>query len=339
VKQYHEAANLFPMMSETEFSDLVESVAANGLREPIWLHTDGSIIDGRNRYEACLRVGIEPDYRVFEGPDDSLVKFVLDLNLHRRHLNESQRAMVAAKISNLGEGRPRNTSSIEPVSQSAAAAAVNVGRESVKRAAQVRDFGSEEMKHDVESGNLAVSRAAAIIKEADKDPEKVAELYTERKHNVHFTSDSPEWYTPSAVVDATLRLLGHIDLDPCSDPDHGIPATTHYTQKDDGLAQAWAGTVYMNPPYGGVIGGWVEKLIAEYRAGNVTEAVALVPSRTDTRWFAPLYEFSLCFVSGRLKFSGHENSAPFPSVLVYLGERREEFKDIFSDLGPSGTLQ
>jgi hypothetical protein len=38
----------------------------------------------------------------------------------RRHLNESQRAMVAAKLANLGEGRPSKTAPIGAVSQSEA---------------------------------------------------------------------------------------------------------------------------------------------------------------------------------------------------------------------------
>jgi hypothetical protein len=60
--------------------------------------------------------------------------------------------------------------------------------------------------------------------------------------------------------------------------------------------------------------------VAEHEAGNVGEAVALVPSRTDTEWFRMLRDFPKCFVSGRLNFSEHEKSAPFPSVVIYLGQ-------------------
>jgi hypothetical protein len=87
----------------------------------------------------------------------------------------------------------------------------------------------------------------------------------------------------------------------------------------------------MNPPYGDAIGSWTDKLIAEHRSGNVSEAIALVPARVDTLWFKPFnYAF---FISGRLKFSGSSNSAPFPSALLYLGENTPEFKRAFIGLG------
>src|SRR5690606_10178644 len=104
--EFHPVADLFPMMSEEEFDNLVASIEVNGIREPVWLHNDGRVVDGRNRYMACRELGFDPPTRTFEGTDDALLKFVLDLNLHRRHLNASQRAMVAAKLANMTGGRP-----------------------------------------------------------------------------------------------------------------------------------------------------------------------------------------------------------------------------------------
>jgi N6-adenosine-specific RNA methylase IME4 len=85
-------------MTDEEFEELKADIAANGLREPIWLHPDGRIIDGRHRYRACCELGLEPPFRTWDG-QGSLVGLVVSLNLHRRHLSESQRAMVAAKLS------------------------------------------------------------------------------------------------------------------------------------------------------------------------------------------------------------------------------------------------
>ena len=102
--QAHPVADLFPMMSDTEYADLLADVREHGLREAIWVHRDGRIIDGRNRHRACTEAGITATVRTYEGDDDGLVAFVISLNLRRRHLNESQRAMVAARISNLRLG-------------------------------------------------------------------------------------------------------------------------------------------------------------------------------------------------------------------------------------------
>lgn len=148
-----------------------------------------------------------------------------------------------------------------------------------------------------------------------------------------FTSDTPEWYTPKRVVDAVVAALGAIDLDPCADAGKGIPASAHYTQADDGLSQQWRGRIYMNPPYGREIGAWVDKLAEEFEYGNVAEAIALVPARTDTSWWAHLPAAMVCFVTGRLSFSGHENPAPFPSAVCYLGPNAERFAEEFISLG------
>lgn len=95
---FHEVANLFPMMSDIEFGNLVEDIKANGLLEPIWLHF-GKIIDGRNRYKACLAAGVEPKFRTYNGAgEEDLVQFVVSLNLKRRHLEKGQLAFIALEI-------------------------------------------------------------------------------------------------------------------------------------------------------------------------------------------------------------------------------------------------
>jgi len=162
VIQAHPVADIFPMMSEREFSDLVEDIREHGVREPVWLHRDGRIIDGRNRYKACVQLGDEPPTRTFEGDDADLVTFVVSLNLHRRHLSESQRAMVGARIANLSPGRPALTPSIEGVSHAKAAELLNVGRASIERAAKVQESASAELSEAVSTGRVAVSTAATL---------------------------------------------------------------------------------------------------------------------------------------------------------------------------------
>jgi hypothetical protein len=102
----HEAAALLPAMSETEFSALVEDIRENGLREPIVLY-EGKILDGRHRMRACEQLGLAPLTKEWDGKG-APEAFVASMNLHRRHLTISQRAMIAAKMATLKRGQKAN---------------------------------------------------------------------------------------------------------------------------------------------------------------------------------------------------------------------------------------
>lgn len=96
-RPFHPVAAIFPLMQGAEFDALVESIRTSGLLNPIWLHPDGSIIDGRNRYRACLEAGVEPRYQKWNGKG-SRTDFVVAQNIERRHLNGTQRALLAKKL-------------------------------------------------------------------------------------------------------------------------------------------------------------------------------------------------------------------------------------------------
>jgi hypothetical protein len=151
--------------------------------------------------------------------------------------------------------------------------------------------------------------------------------------NVHFSSATNEWTTPDDIIKRVRGLFGVIDLDPCSDPDATVPAKETFKLEDNGLEREWHGRVYMNPPYGRELPDWVIKLEEEYVSGRVKEAIALIPARPDTEWFHAFREYPRCFIFGRLKFGGQENSAPFPSMLVYLGKNRNGFIEATKDIG------
>ena len=89
--KFHPLADLFPLMEGEEFDALVADIKANGLQEPVVVHED-MILDGRNRFMACEAAGVEPTFVPFLG--ENPLAFVISTNLRRRHLNESQRAMV-----------------------------------------------------------------------------------------------------------------------------------------------------------------------------------------------------------------------------------------------------
>lgn len=186
----HPYADLFPLIPDNELHLLANDIKTNGLREPIWLHKDGRIIDGRNRYRACKRAGVEPDYRTYQGSDDDLLGYVISLNMRRRHLDESQRAMVTAKIATLGKGRPEENASIDALKQTDAAELLNVSRASVQRAKKVLDQAEPELVEAVETGRLSVSAAAGLVDAPVEEQRRVAEAsktesYKEKQAAIH----------------------------------------------------------------------------------------------------------------------------------------------------------
>jgi hypothetical protein len=97
--QYHPIAEVFPLLDDAELKALADDIAANGCKLPIVLH-EGKILDGRNRYRACLSVGVDPPLNEWD-KRGSPVAFVVSTNLHRRHLNSTQRAFAALEIEKL----------------------------------------------------------------------------------------------------------------------------------------------------------------------------------------------------------------------------------------------
>jgi len=130
-----------------------------------------------------------------------------------------------------------------------------------------------------------------------------------------FTSKTDEWETPQELFDE-LNEEFNFTLDPCATKENA-KCDKFYTKKENGLIQDWSGErVFMNPPYGRVIGKWVKKA-SESKAEIV---VCLLPARTDTKWFHDYiyHKAEIRFLKGRIKFGGGKNSAPFPSMIVII---------------------
>lgn len=125
------------------------------------------------------------------------------------------------------------------------------------------------------------------------------------------------WLTPPHII----KALGPFDLDPCSPAVRPFEtAAKYYTEADDGLAQAWSGRVWMNPPYGPGMDQWLSKLAAH---GN---GLALIFARTETRaFFDHVWDKAdaLLFIKGRLRFHRPDgvmgSTAAAPSVLIAYG--------------------
>lgn len=154
-----------------------------------------------------------------------------------------------------------------------------------------------------------------------------------------------EWYTPSIYLEAARAVMGVIDLDPasCAKANETVQAQCYYTQTENGLPYPWQGRVWCNPPYAQIrhgqssIHAWMHKLVAEYEQRHVSEAIALIPNDTSTRWFQWLWHYVLCFPSRRIQFytptEGQRKQPTFGTCFVYLGPREQTFSEVFCAFG------
>lgn len=159
---FHDAANIFPLMEDSALNELAADISTNGLREPIWRHRDGRIIDGRNRWLACQKVGVTCHAHTYSGDDGSIIPFVISHNLHRRHLTTAQRAAIAADLATLANGQNK-AGRPNGLAQSDAAKMLNVGIMSLKRAKAVKD-AAPELHEKVKSGEISAGQARAMAR-------------------------------------------------------------------------------------------------------------------------------------------------------------------------------
>ncbi len=137
------------------------------------------------------------------------------------------------------------------------------------------------------------------------------------------SSTSQTWTTPPGLLQKLYDVFDRFDLDPCSPSrtDTPVRARFHYTEEDDGLALPWFGQVFVNPPYSRALPDWIKKAKAEVEEGRASSVVALVPARTDTRYWHEHVagHADIVFLKGRLSFGQTQQAAPFPSALVIWG--------------------
>lgn len=170
----------------------------------------------------------------------------------------------------------------------------------------------------------------------------VATSPTKRRRH-YDPGESSEWYTPEPYIEAARLAMGGIDLDPasCALANQSVRATRYFDCSDNGLQQQWHGRIWLNPPYSDYMGQaaeWAAKLLAEYRAGRVSQAVMLVNLSTSYQPAMQLIASAglVCIVARRIRFytpSGQAKRPTQANVIFYLGERRRQFTESFSQFG------
>lgn len=188
-REFHRAAMLLPLMKGEEYERLKADIAANGQIEPIWLHPDGSILDGRNRYIACRDLGIEPRFRQWEGGSEvEAVLFVKSVNMNRRHLTSSQYAASAVLAQELiavleEEARRRQGQRLDPdLPQQIAEGSPGEVREQLadlfgtnrQYISDAKRLAAEEPElfQAVRDGDLSIPQARRLARQAERAAER-----------------------------------------------------------------------------------------------------------------------------------------------------------------------
>ena len=171
-------------------------------------------------------------------------------------------------------------------------------------------------------------------------------LFAQQSNIVDFPQPvrSNEWYTPSYVIEAAREVMdGRIDLDPasCLMANQIVRATRYYSEEDNGLAQVWYGNVWLNPPFGKTRNQsnqllFVKRLMGEYEAGNVKQAILLITPKNTCSYFHLCWNYLICFADHHVKFhrpDGKIKDQMFGVCFVYLGKNEQKFIEVFSRFG------
>jgi hypothetical protein len=200
---FHPLANVFPLLEGEEFDAFVADIQASGLCEAVWLY-EGQILDGRNRYRACQRLGRDCATRDYPGNDP--LGFVLSMNLQRRHLDASQRAMIAARLATMRQGERTDLPSIEgKLSQTAAAELFNVGVATVERAKKVQQQAATAVTTAVDRGEMTLSAALPLTEMPHDEQPRILEAVRRESGGKKPTGTQTRAAVSRAQVVATVK--------------------------------------------------------------------------------------------------------------------------------------
>ncbi len=161
---------MIPPMQQDEFSKLKDSISRDGLLVPIIMLGD-EILDGRHRYQACKELGIKPITEQYSG--NNPFGYAISLNATRRHLSQSQRAMLATSIATLKKGEIGNGRKVEgqiyPPTIEEASQTLSVSASAIKTAKNIKENAPESIIKSVESGIITLNAASKIIKNIEPE--------------------------------------------------------------------------------------------------------------------------------------------------------------------------
>ena len=206
--ELHPLCTLFPRVSGAEFDALVADIKANGLMQPIVLH-DGMILDGGNRYRACLEAGVEPAFAEFAG--ENIVSFVLSVNLHRRHLSPGQQAAIVAsaqdwaKAQSAGKPKSGNVAGLDRVEDRAAQSGAS---ERTQRMADKVAKADPELAKQVAHGEISLPKA---VEKIDPKPAKrQMSKQLDRPADIPALTDADREQDVASAIDSLTAEVEHL---------------------------------------------------------------------------------------------------------------------------------
>lgn len=344
---------LFPDLTDAEFSELAADIAARGVMVPVEYDEAGNVLDGHHREAACRELGIVdfPSIVRYGMTEAEKRLHVRKLNMARRHLSEAQRKQVMRQMK--AEGH-----TLKEIADTVGVSPATAHRQTKGT------FSNEKVP--------AVRGADGIVRPSQYKPRKQPAVFTEtasqrekatqpevadrvasgaatpsnRLHlggaHVDHAGGENEWYTPPEVVEPARKVMRGIDLDPasCKAAQENIRAKRFFSAADDGLAKKWKGRVWMNPPYSrDLCARFAAKFIEHFEAGDISHGCVLVNNATETVWLQSLLKHAaaVCFIGGRVRFldkDGNRANAPLQGqVLLYFGPSSLDFEVECRELG------
>lgn len=282
----------------SEEAALRDSIQTHGVRVPVTYDQHGRLIDGHHRERIAHELGVPcPSHATTVRDDDHALELAIRLNADRRQLAPEERQELVLSLRQQGH--------------SYRAIAQTVGVDHATAIRDVRAGGADAPPELSELPETVTGRDGKTY-QASAPADRMA---------VHYSSETPEWETPQELFDL-LDSEFHFGLDVCATAQNAKCAD-FFTPSTDGLAQTWAGTCWMNPPYGQEIGQWVAKAFTSAKEGATV--VCLVPARVDTGWWWEYARWGeVRFLRGRLRFGTSTSGAPFPSCVVVFGPSVEQ---------------
>lgn len=361
-----EFKNLIQPLTEDEFKGLEESIIKEGCRDKLVLWGN-TLIDGHNRYEICQKHGItfETVRKDFQERNQVLA-WIIRNQFSRRNITPFQRSELALKLKDVIAQKAKEQQIRKPanfVSQNSVeqkpidtqkelAKTAGVSHDTIAKVEKIKENAPVPVVEAVRKNDISINSAYQVTKLEPEEQEEIAQRIQKKevppkeivqevlkRPHVSFNSGNNEWYTPAEFIEAAVKTMGNIDLDPASSEiaNQTVKAKTYYTAETNGLAHSWFGNVWLNPPYSSdLIGKFADKVLSEY--GNCSQMIILVNNATETEWFCKLVSKAdaVVFPKSRVKFYMPDGRTGAPlqgQAILYIGSSPERFFECFKKFG------